>query len=95
MSKLILTTHAKERMLQRRINNGMIEQTLKKPQGKELEGDGDTQFFKKIEGRELHVVAKPIEHGDWLIKTVWVKDEKDPHPILKLFSMLFVRLFWR
>lgn len=91
MSKIILTTHAKERMMQRRISQSMIEKTLKKPDSKELEGDGDTQFAKVLDGRKVEVVAKPIENGNWLIKTVWVEGEKDPNPIWKLVTKLLAR----
>ena len=94
MSKIVLTTHAKERMMQRGISQIMIEQAIRKPDSKEKEHDGDTQFAKRIDGRKVEVVAKPIERGDWLIKTVWVEGEEDAHFLWKLVTKIMAR-FWR
>jgi hypothetical protein len=94
MAKIVLTIHAKERMMQRRISVAMIEQTIQKSDSKEKEGDGDTQFAKRINGRKVEVVAKPIERGDWLVKTVWVEGEGDANPLWKLATKLLAR-FWR
>jgi hypothetical protein len=95
MPKIILTTHAVERMWQRRISENMIDQTVKKPDGKRREVDGDTQFHRTLNRRKIHVVAKPIERGDWLIKTVWVDGEKDPNVLWKLLVMIAVRVLRR
>lgn len=80
---IILTDHARERMMVRRISQRMIQQTLENPQGSEKEDDGDTQFYRTLDGRRVHVVAKPLERNEWLIKTVWVKGEEDPSPLVK------------
>lgn len=95
MPKINLTTHAVERMWQRRISQNMIEQTIEKADGKEHESDGDTQFHRTLNNREIHVVAKPLEHGAWLIKTVWVDGEKDPHPIWEMLVKIAVRVLRR
>lgn len=92
MSDFRLTNHAVERMFQRGISRGMIDQTLSKPDGKKAEDDGDTQFFRKLNGRQVHVVAKPIERNQWLIKTVWVNQEGDPSFIMKIISKLALPL---
>ncbi|MDQ7023939.1 MAG: DUF4258 domain-containing protein [Anaerolineae bacterium] len=95
MAKIVLTTHAVERMWQRRISQNMIEQTVQKADGKKYESDGDTQFHRTLKSREIHVVAKPLERDDWLIKTVWVDGEKDPHPLWKLLVKIAIRVLRR
>lgn len=95
MANLIMTDHAIERQWQRRITQRMIELTVEEPDGSEKESDGDTQFHKTINGREVHVVAHPKKQGEWLIKTVWVDDEADPNPIWKLIVKIGVSLLRR
>jgi hypothetical protein len=95
MAKIVLTTHAVERMWQRRISQGMIEKAVQKPDGKKKESDGDTQFYRTLDGRKVHAVAKPIERGDWLIKTVWVDNEADPNPLWKIIVIIAVRILRR
>ena len=95
MSRIILTTHAVERMWQRRISQNMIEKTVQKPDGKKRESDGDTQFYRTLEGRKVHAVAMPMERGDWLIKTVWVDKEDDPNFLWKIIGAVAVRLLPR
>jgi hypothetical protein len=92
MSKIVLTTHARERMMQRRISQSMIEQVVQKPDSKEKESDGDTQFAKRISGRKVEVVAMPIERSGWLIKTVWVEGETDPNPLWVLVTKFLARV---
>lgn len=92
MTKIVLTTHARERMMQRRISQSMVEQVIEKPDSKEKEGDGDTQFARRISGRKVEVVAMPLERGGWLIKTVWVEGEKDPHPLWVFISKILARV---
>lgn len=95
MSKLIMTHHAVERQWQRRITQGMIQRTVDDADGKKNESDGDTQFYKTINGRKVHVVAHPKRGGDWLIKTVWVDGEGDPNPIWKLLVQIGVAILRR
>lgn len=95
MAKLIMTHHATERQWQRRISQGMIQKTVDSADGKQKESDGDTQFYKSFNGRKVHVVAMPKARGEWLIKTVWVDDEADPHPLWKLLVTLGLRLLRR
>lgn len=95
MAKLIMTHHAIERQWQRRISQGMIQKTVDVPDGRKKEDDGDTQFFKSFNGRKVHVVAMPKARGEWLIKTVWVDNEADPHPLWKLVVTLGLRLLRR
>lgn len=91
-NKIVLTDHAVERMWQRRIFGPMIQQTVDDSDGNFVEGDGDTQFYKVIGGREIHAIAKPLARNEWLIKTVWVEDEDDPHPVWKIAATILASL---
>ncbi|MEL6403529.1 MAG: DUF4258 domain-containing protein [Chloroflexota bacterium] len=95
MPKLIMTHHAIERKWQRRISQRAIEQAVSAPDGSKQESDGDTQFHKTIGGRKVHVVAHPKGRNEWLIKTVWVDDEPDPHPVWKFLVTTAVTVFLR
>lgn len=95
MPKLTMTHHAIERKWQRRISQGAIQKTVETPDGKKRESDGDTQFHKTIHGRKIHVVAHPDGRNHWIIKTVWVDNEPDPHPVWKFFVTSMVSFFIR
>lgn len=102
MAKLIFTDHAHERMYLRGISKSLVQSAVAHYHDTKLEDDGDTQFIKSVKrqqlNRNLHVIAKPIsEQGKdaWLIKTVWIRGEHDPHPVLKAIRMFVYRLFYR
>lgn len=87
-AEIIYTTHAEERMKQRKVSKTQIESAVRIPDEQKLEDDGDTRFIKSIRRpdkkmRALHVVGKPIEKrflfitSKWLIKTVYVRGEED------------------
>ena len=95
MPKLIMTHHAIERKWQRRISQRMIDQAVRAPDGSKRESDGDTQFHKTISGRKIHVVAFPKARDEWVVKTVWVDDEPDPHPLWKFLISAGVSIFLR
>lgn len=95
MAQLIMTKHAIERQWERRISQGMIQKTVDNPDGSKKESDGDTQFYKTFSERKVHVVAMPKERDEWLIKTVWVDDEDDPHPLWKLLVTVGLKLLRR
>lgn len=74
----ILTNHAKERMVLRRISRDMIAQTLNTPDRTEIEPDGDTEHIRILSGRQVHVIARyEADEQKWLIKSTWVRGEKD------------------
>ena len=91
---IVLTDHARERMSLRSISAQAISQTVAKPDRKEKEDDGDTQFIRKIKGRQYHVVAYYLsDERKWLVKTTWVRGEDDPQPLwLRLLNALIGRL---
>ncbi len=85
----ILTDHAEERMKLRRITQDMIAKTLQKPDERESEADGDIQFIRTLDKRQVHVVAKYLDDEQkWLIKSVWVRGEDDPKPLWLRIIML-------
>lgn len=92
MGKIVLTNHAIERMWQRRIFKNSIQQTIERSDGQFIESDGDTQFFKTIHGRKVHAIAKPLKQNEWLIKTVWVDNEDDPHPLWKFVATVIAKV---
>ncbi len=76
---VIFTDHALERMKLRRITQEAVVRTLQDPLRKEKEADGDTQFIKTINKREIHVVANyQTDEKKWLVKSTWVRGEEDP-----------------
>lgn len=96
MKDLVLTDHAVERMVVRRIPRGLVRAAIDAPDQRKAEDDGDTQFIKEVSGRQVHVVAKPLPDrgkGVWLIKTVWVRGEDDPNPLVKGILTFAVRIF--
>lgn len=102
MKRIILTDHARERMFLRKISQSLVQTALSKPDDRQPEADGDTEFIKSVdrkgEKRKLHVIAKPLpEEGKdaWLVKTVWIRGEDDPNFIIKTVHMLVMRLFIR
>lgn len=93
---IVLSKHVEERMVLRRVNRDLIEKTVYQADSSKLEDDGDTKFIKTIAGRELQVIAKPLDdENKWLIKTVWVEGENDPNPFWKWIVTLGVRLLRR
>lgn len=93
-SKIIYTRHAVERRVVRRISKNYIQQAIRNPDRTEREEDQDTKFIKTINGRKLHVVAKPLADEDaWLIKTIFVRGEEDPNILTKYALTGVVRLF--
>ena len=89
VNKITYTRHAEERMHLRRITKSMIADTLAKPDRTQIEEDGDTEFIRTLNGRKVHVIAKPLTNNEWLIKSTWVRGEDDPQPIWQqIFSWL-------
>ena len=102
MSTIKLTDHARERMFLRGISKSMIRSAVDKHDKTIAEDDGDTRFVKSVrrkgDHRDLHVVAKPLPdegRDTWLIKTVWIRGEDDPNPIIKAIKTLLMKLFIR
>lgn len=89
------TNHAVERMVQRRISAHMIETTLSSPDKTERESDGDVEYIKRLNQRTVHAIAKPLDNGEWLIKTVWVRGEPDPSWWMKILGKLAAPLLRR
>jgi hypothetical protein len=74
----VLTDHAEERMLMRRITRDMVSKALEKPDRKENESDGDIEHIRTINGRQLHVIAfYKADQKKWIVKSTWVRGEED------------------
>ncbi len=100
MRKMVFSDHASERMFLRRISKSLVRTTLENHDELKSEEDGDICFIKSIQrngsSKKMHVVAKqlPDQGKDtWLIKTVWIRGEEDPGPILKAIRMFLMRIF--
>lgn len=92
----ILTNHAEQRMKLRRITHEMIAKTIQKPDEREPESDGDTQFIRTLEKRQVHVVAKYLDdEKKWLVKSVWVRGEEDPKPLWMRLILLPINIIRR
>lgn len=92
--KIIYTNHAIERRVVRRVSKPMIEQTIRQPDKTKQESDGDTAFSKRINGRQVQVVAKPLPDQDaWLVKTTFVRGEDDPNILVRYARTTVARLF--
>ena len=84
----VLTNHAEERMVLRRITSEMIAQTLAKPDRKENESDGDTEYIRTLGGRQLHVIAfYKADQKKWIVKSTWVHGEEDQKGLKWLFDL--------
>ena len=82
--QVIFTNHAVERLQLRRISQDMVVATVRQWEKKRDEDDGDTQFIKTIQGREVHVVGHYLtDEKKWLVKSAWVRGEDDPKPLLQ------------
>lgn len=87
---VIFTDHALERIRTRRITQDMIVRTIKSPDRREREDDGDTKFIKDINTRSVHVVSRYLDDQKrWLVISAWVRGEEDPKPLWQqVFSLL-------
>lgn len=88
---VILTDHAMQRLRLRRITPDMVVRTIKSPDRRELEADGDTEFIKTINKRKLHVISRYMDDQKrWLVISAWVRGEEDPQPLWRrILSWIF------
>ena len=95
-TRFILTDHAMQRMRKRRITSDMVQQAIVKPDQRKAEADGDMQFIRTIEKRQLHVVARYLDdEKKWLVKSTWVRGEEDPVSLLQQLLALPLKLLRR
>lgn len=92
---IIFTHHAEERLRKRKMRKSDIERVLRNPDktvpGKKV---GTTKFIKFLDGRNHQVVAKLLEHKDWLVLSVWVRGEEDSNWIEWLVLAPFRLIFF-
>lgn len=90
---IVLTDHAIQRARLRRIRPEMIVQTVKKPENREIEDDGDTKFTKTINGRKVQVIGfYDDDDRKWIVKTMWVRGEDDPSILRKIWVWILGRI---
>ena len=90
---VIFTDHALERLKLRRITQDMIVTTIRQPDRKEKEDDGDTEFIKVVNERKVHVISTYLpDERKWLVKSAWVRGEDDPQPLWKRLINGLLRL---
>ena len=72
------TNHALERMQQRGISKEMVYAAIHSPDKFYPESDGDTKFIRRVNGRQVFAICKPLPEEDkWLVKSTWVRGEDD------------------
>lgn len=100
---VIWTNHALQRLSERNIKQGDAWATFRRPESSRYAKNKGTWVFYKSypaekEGfsQKIEVVAKKNEKGEWIILSVWSKQEKGEVKHKKsLMKLLFERLFNR
>ena len=62
MAEFELSAHARDMLLERRIEEGWVRRTIQTPRGRSKGVDGNVHYTKPIrerQGRQLHVVVNP------------------------------------
>lgn len=96
MATIIISTHARERIANRRISLTDLEQTITHPDFRSDQADGKVKFGKTITGRKHQVVATFLEQQQaWLIISAWVRGEEDRLPLVWLLISWPFRLAWQ
>lgn len=101
----IWTKHVRERAYQRGIRENDVWLALRSPDRSEKIELGKYKFYKKIDGRDVVLVAVPQGH-QWVILTTWVRDRGEKRqyyatlsrgysrdPLTKFILGLLKRLF--
>lgn len=94
--KVILTKHARERLDQRRMTVGGVEETVLDPDKKISLEAGQTKFIKQ-QGKRLYqavAIYKEQEHA-WLVLSAWVRGEEDKPDLLWLIITAPFKWLWQ
>jgi len=74
----------------------MVVKTLKTPEKKVKEDNGNTQFTKMVYKRKVQVVANyQNDERKWLVVSAWVRGEEDPKPLWLQILLFPLRIFKR
>ena len=74
---LIFTNHAFQRMRERRIKQGDVWTTWRKPdQSRYAKNKGAWIYYKTFGRQKIEVVAKQNEKKEWIVISVWSKHAK-------------------
>ncbi len=96
MAKVIISTHARERISRRAISLTDLEKTIAYPDFRDEQADGKIKFSKTIAGRKHQVVATFLqEQQAWLVVSAWVRGEEDRLPLTWLIISWPFRLVWQ
>jgi hypothetical protein len=93
---LVLTNHAKGRILNRSLTLENLFQTIKFADNQFDLNENKTKFIKNISGRRYQVIAKYLaDDKQWLIISAWVRGEDDKEPLVWQIISLPFKLVWR
>ncbi len=68
----IWTTHALQRLADRRLTQAMAWKAFAYPHHHELRSDGTTEFRRRFGIYEVTVIAKQDAKGNWLVISCWL-----------------------
>lgn len=92
--EVVFTKHAKERLEQRKISEGMILKAIEMPYRTYTQNDGGMKFICRINERNVHVVCQSLpEERKWLVVTVWVRGEDDEGNVINRGNVKNVAIF--
>ncbi len=83
MAEFIWTTHAKQRLADRKIPTDFVMQALAHPDRKQPAKDGSIAFEKRINHQTVAAIIKQNEAGEYIILSCWIDP---PNPGTKDFK---------
>lgn len=92
---IIWTNHALDRLRQRNIKQGEAWATWKRPDSSKFDNKKGVWVYRRsINSQAIEVVAKKNEKGNWIVLSVWSKNnsnqKKTPEPlILRIIKKFF------
>lgn len=93
---LVLTKHAKERVLNRSLTLNSLYQTVAFADNQVVFDDNKTKFIKSIKDRDYQVIAKYLpEKKQWLIISAWVRGEEDKDSLVWQIISFPFKLIWK
>lgn len=90
---LVFTKHAWERLSDRSLTQDVVFQVIQSPD-KTVHNQHNFKFIRTVSERTVHVVATPIEHGQWLIISTWVRGEEDKKNFVWELLVTPFRIVW-
>lgn len=101
MSKIIWTNHALQRIKDRKISQGQIQQTIISPDSTINNPDGSTEFAREYGQQKVFVVTRKNDKGEIIILSCWInpptvgsKDHKKKMYYKKQKNSKGLKKFW-